>query len=205
MSVAILADEQADWRPDRFTQELWGCTIEMRYPVVKLLDWRERDAELARSTNPFAVVVQAHLAAHATREAVEARAQAKVRLIRGLYARGYERAQVLELLRLIDWLVALPIEQERIVEQELAKIEEDERMAYVTSWERIGQDRGRVQGLLEGLAVALELKFGADGVALLPELRQIADPEVLQQVAERIKTATSIDDLRQVYQTSDNG
>jgi hypothetical protein len=56
------------------------------------------------------------------------------------------------------------------------------------------------------LAVALELKFGADGVALLPELRQIADPEVLRQVTERIKTATSVDDLRQVYQkSSDNG
>ena len=75
-------------------------------------------------------------------------AQAKLRLIRGLYARGYERAQVLELLRLIDWLVALPTEQEQIVEQELAHIEEEERMAYVTSWARIGQDRGRVEGLL---------------------------------------------------------
>jgi hypothetical protein len=206
MSVAVLADEQADWRPDRFTQELWGCTIEMRYPVVKLLDWRERETELAASTNPFAVVVQAHLAAQATREAVEARAQAKLRLIRSLYARGYERAQVLELLRLIDWLLALPLEQERIVEQELEKIEEDERMAYVTSWERIGQDRGRVEGLLEGLleglAVALDLRFGEAGVALLPELRQITDPEVLQQVAARIKTAASVEDLRQVYQTT---
>src|SRR5947199_3962968 len=89
MSVAILADEQANWRPDRFTQELWGCTIEMRYPVVKLLDWRDREAELAASTNPFAVVVQAHLAAQATHEAVDARSRAKIRLIRGLYASGY--------------------------------------------------------------------------------------------------------------------
>jgi hypothetical protein len=200
MSVAILADERADWRPDRFTQELWGCTIEMRYPVVKLLDWHDREAELAASTNPFAVVVQAHLAAQATRDAVEARSQAKIRLIRGLYARGYERAQVLELLRLIDWLVALPAEQERIVARELERSEEEQKMPYVTSWERIA----RAEGLLDGLAVALELKFGADGVALLPELRQIADPEVLQQVAERIKTAASVDDLRQVYKTSDS-
>lgn len=38
MSVAVLADDQAGWRPDRFTQELWGCTLELRYPIVKLLD-----------------------------------------------------------------------------------------------------------------------------------------------------------------------
>ena len=57
-----------------------------------------------------------------------------------------------------------------------------------------------------GLAVALELKFGANGVALLPELRQITDPGVLRRVAERIKTATSVDDLRQVYhKPADNG
>ena len=48
----------------------------------------------------------------------------------------------------------------------------------------------------------VDLIFGADGVALLPELRQITDPEVLQQVAARIKTATSVEDLRQVYQTT---
>jgi hypothetical protein len=67
----------------------------------------------------------------------------------------------------------------------------------------MGQERGeaigRVEGLLDGLAVALDLKFGTAGLALLPELRQITDPAVLQQVGERIKTATSIEELRQVY------
>src|SRR2546423_14885957 len=74
-------------------------------------------------------------------------------------------------------------------------------MPYVTSWERIA----RAEGLLDGLAVALELKFGAAGVALLPELQQITDPEVLRQGAERIKTAASVDDLRQGFKTSGHG
>lgn len=199
LSIAVLADEQPDWRPDRFTQDLWGCTIEMRYPVIKLLDWREREAELAASRNPFAVVVQAHLAAQVTRDAVEARSQAKIGLIRGLYSRGYERSQILELLRLIDWLVALPEAQEQLVDREIERIEEEQRMAYVTSWER----RGQAKGLLDGLAVALDLKFGAAGTALLPELEQITDPEVLRRVAERIKTAASVEDLRQVYRSDD--
>lgn len=203
MSIAVLADEQESWRPDRFTQELWGCTLELRYPIVKLLDWRAHEAELAASVNPFAVVVQAHLAAQETQGAVEARAQAKVHLIRGLFARGYERAQIMELLRLIDWLVALPAEQDRLVEREIERIEEEQRMAYVTSWERLGEERGEakglVQGLLSGLAVALDLKFGAAGTALLPELQQITDPAVLQQVGERIKMATTVEELRQVY------
>ncbi len=160
--------------------------------------WREREAELASSVNPFAVVVQAHLAAQATREASKSGSQAKIRLIRSLYVRGYEQAQVLELLRLIDWLVALPTEQEQLVERELERMEEEQKMPYVTSWERMGQ----AKGLLDGLAVALELKFGAAGVALLPDLQQIADPEILRRVGERIKTASSVDELRLVYDPS---
>ncbi|HZS90228.1 MAG TPA: hypothetical protein VFE42_22375 [Chloroflexota bacterium] len=72
-------------------------------------------------------------------------------------------------------------------------------MAYVTSWERLGE----AKGLLDGLAVALDLKFGAAGTALLPELEQISDPGVLRRVAERIKTAASVDELRQVYRPDD--
>jgi hypothetical protein len=128
MSVAVLADEQTDWRPDRFTQELWDCAVEMRYPVVKLADWRARDDELAASANPFTVVVRAHLASQATAKAIDNRQAAKVALIRGLYERGYERERVLELFRLIDWMLALPREQELMVWREVARIEEERKM-----------------------------------------------------------------------------
>jgi hypothetical protein len=156
MSVAILGDEQADWRPTHFVQELWGCREELRYPVVKLLDWREREEELAASANPFAVVVRAYLAAQATVGAVEARGRAKLGLIRGLYERGYERKQILELFRLIDWMLALPPEQETILWREIARIEEERRMPYITSVERIGLERGEQIGLQRGEQIGLE-------------------------------------------------
>jgi hypothetical protein len=127
MSVAVLADEQASWRPARFVQEIWGCAVEMRYPVVKLLEWRERDEELAASTNPFAAVVRAYLVAQATAGVTEARGRAKIGIIRGLFGQGYERGQVMDLVRLIDWFVVLPPEQERLVQQELERIEEEQR------------------------------------------------------------------------------
>ena len=46
-------------RPAHFVQELWGCAVELHYPVLKLLDGRTKDDELAASVNPFAVVVRA--------------------------------------------------------------------------------------------------------------------------------------------------
>lgn len=190
MSVAILADEQANWRPARFEQDLWGCAVEMRYPIIKLLDWRTRDEELAASANPFAVVVRAYLAAQDTVGAAEARGRAKIGLIRGLYGQGYERGLVLELLRLIDWLVALPPEQERLVERELEQIEEEQRMAYVTSWERMGVVDGQRMALLR----MVRARFGTVPEALDRRIAE-ADQDALDSLVDRVSTATSLAEL----------
>ncbi len=194
LSVAVLADEQADWRPARFVQDLWGCAIEMRYPVVKLLDWRPRDEELAVSANPFAVVVRAYLAAQETREAVEARGHAKIGIIRGLFQRGYERGQVMDLLRLIDWFLALPEEQERLVERELERIEEERRMAYVTSWERMGLQEGELRGQRAMLLKTVRARFGTVPEALEHHINA-ADQNALDSLVDRVSTATSLADV----------
>ena len=45
-SLAILGDERVSWRPDRFEYALWGCRVSLEFPIVKLVDYRERWAEL---------------------------------------------------------------------------------------------------------------------------------------------------------------
>ena len=42
-SMAVLADEDENWKPDRFGYEALGCTHEIRFPVVKLLELASRD------------------------------------------------------------------------------------------------------------------------------------------------------------------
>ena len=61
VSLAILGDENAQWRPKEYSSELWGCGIRMWYPIAKLDDYRQQWHELEQSTNPFAVVVMAYL------------------------------------------------------------------------------------------------------------------------------------------------
>lgn len=190
MSVAILGDEQPEWRPDRFEQELWGCTVGMRYPMVKLLDWRAREDGLAASANPFAVVVRAYLAAQVTRGAVDERQQAKIGLIRGLYERGYGREQILELFRLIDWLLALPQDREDHVWHEIVRIEEDRKMPYITSIERIGIREGQ-RDVLQRL---IRARFGQVPETIATQLAE-ADQETLERFADRLATASSLDDL----------
>jgi hypothetical protein len=42
VSLAILGDDRANWRPQTFRDELWGCEVTFRFPMVKLLDYESR-------------------------------------------------------------------------------------------------------------------------------------------------------------------
>ncbi|MGH7140663.1 MAG: hypothetical protein ACREHD_33440, partial [Pirellulales bacterium] len=72
-SFAILGDNRPGWRPDRFGYELWGTEVGIRFATAKLLDYAGDEAALESNTNPFAVVVLAHLKALETARDDEAR------------------------------------------------------------------------------------------------------------------------------------
>ena len=218
-SLAVLGDERAGWRPDSFGYELWGSQVGFRFPVIKLLDYRERWEELETSDNPFAVVVMAHLKAQETRRDEKGRKRWKLILIRRLYERGYSRQDVLQLFRFIDWVLRLPEEVEKMVWQAVREYEAEQRKPYITSVERIGFQQGMQQGiqqgiqqgmqqgirqgiqqgLLDGIKVGLKLRFGTEGLRLLPEIAKIKDVDVLRAVQEGLETAESIEDLRRLY------
>lgn len=71
------------------------------------------------------------------------------------------------------------------------------RMPYVTSIERRAEERGRLIGAIE---FGLELKFGNEGLQLLPEISQIEDPKVLKSIRDAIKRAMPLQELRTIYQ-----
>ncbi len=60
-SLAILIDDNPRFRPNEYRRAHWDFEVTCRYPIVKLLDLRERWQELDASSNPFALVVKAHL------------------------------------------------------------------------------------------------------------------------------------------------
>ena len=75
---------------------------------MKLLDFAAHEAVLEASTNPFAKVVLAHLKARQTHGDPAGRHAWKIRLVRGLYERGFSAKDVRELFRVIDWMMELP-------------------------------------------------------------------------------------------------
>ncbi len=155
-SFAVLADEDRGWRPEEFSYELWGSRAGLRFPVVKLSDFWEKWEELEESKNPFAVIVMAHLRAKADKNNAEGRYNWKLRLTKALYMRGFSRKDVLELFRFIDWVFVLPADMDRQFLDEVYRFEEEKKMTYVTTVERIGIQKGMQEGIQKGMQKGMQ-------------------------------------------------
>jgi hypothetical protein len=90
-SLVILADGSPDWRPSHYGFEIFGFRHDVSFPIVKLLDFAGQIETLLADDNPFALIVAAHLLTQATRRDKNARYRAKLKLIRILYERGWDR------------------------------------------------------------------------------------------------------------------
>ena len=150
---------------------------------------------LEKDPNPFAVVVLAHLKTLETRRDPGSRQLWKVRLVKGLYERGLDPDDVRRLLRFIDWIMNLPAGLERLFWQEITTYQQEKRMPFMTIFERVGIEKG----LLQGIEACLKMKFGDEGLKLMPELREIQDHVLLGKILHAIPTAASPDELRRVW------
>ena len=205
-SFAVLADDRAAWRPEKFSYTLWGCTVSFVFPICKLIDYQTRWAELEASDNPFATVVMAHLKTLETQRNPQARYNAKFTLIRRLYERGYERNDVIRLFGFIDWIMHLPQELEVDFWAELRHYEGRNRMEYITSVQRIGMtigieigmEKGIQTGLQKGaLLVLLRLldhRFGPVSEEMVQRLHLLSAEEA-EKLVDVALTANDIDEL----------
>jgi hypothetical protein len=98
-------------------------------------------------------------------------------------------------------MMDLPPELEERFQEEFRRYEEEKHMPYITSFERSGIKKG----LLEGIEELLELKFGTEGLQLLPEIRQLSDLDALRAILQSVKTAASPDDLRRLWSPGSQG
>lgn len=207
-SFAILGDDRPTWRPDRFGYELWGTKVGIEFATAKLLDYEVSDLET--DPNPFAVVVLAHLKALQTAHNDEERRVSEVRLVKGLYSRGFDAEQIRQLYRLTDTMMSLPRPLAELAWQEILEFEMEKNMPLLSTAERVGLEKGREEGiligarqsLLAGIEVALRLKFPADSAMLFLDVKQIEDVELLRTILNAVEQAESPEALRQIRSKS---
>ena len=117
--------------------------------------------------------------------------------MRGLYERGFSAKDVRELFRVIDWLMELPPPIERQFWRDLDNIQKEKQMPYVPSIVRIERADGRHRGI----EFALKMRFGQDGLRLVPEVKEIYDEAKLEAIFNSLETAATPDDVRRVWAT----
>jgi hypothetical protein len=203
VSLAVLCDERPTWRPTKFSYGRWGSRTEITFPVVKLLDYAHDREALERHANPFAMVVLAHLQSLATPQDPALRRSWKLRLVKSLYERKLTKENVRELFRLLDWILVLPDDLQEQFREDVHHYEQEKRIPYLSSLERMamekGHKRGREEGLQvahDGIALALEARFGPAGRKLGGRVRRITDVAELRRLSKIIKAAQSVDDVR---------
>jgi hypothetical protein len=150
---------------------------------------------LEADPNPFAVVVLAQLKALETRRSPDQRHAWKIRLVKGLYQRGMDPEDVRRLFRFIDWVLELPEPVEHRFQEEIKAFQQEKHMRFVDVFERMAM----VRVPLRGIEPLLRMKFGAEGLELMPELREIRAPKLLEKVIDRIETASSPEEVRRVW------
>ena len=187
-SLAVLTDESVSWRPDRFGYEIWGCEVSLRFPVVKILDYNKREENLLRDKNPFALIVLSHLKAMDTRNDPEGRTRWKFDLVRRLYRKGYSKKDVIQLFSFIDWVMFLPQELSKRFWANLISFEEEYKMPYVTSVEKIGIEKGMLQGMQRGMLLEAQ--------DMLIEVLTERFGEVSAELSEHIKSIDSRERLK---------
>ncbi len=192
-TLVVLADDRPSWRPNNYQYEMWDSEMGLKFPVVKLLDYESQWSMLESSTNPFAVMVMAHLKTQATNGNPLSRLQWKLTVAKSLYQRGYSRQDILELFRLINWMMTLPEELEQSFTVEITNYEEEKKMPYITPLERFAIERGRQQGIAEGMIEKgresvieiLETRFDSVPTSLVETINQIENEGVLKILFKR--------------------
>jgi predicted transposase/invertase (TIGR01784 family) len=160
--------------------------------MIKLLDYLSHWAELEASQNPFAIVVMAHLKTKETRNDAVARKEWKFKLTRLLYERGYERQDIINLFRFIDWILELPEDLKRSFRDELEAYERERQMPYVTSIERMGIEQGIEQGRdRERKTIALNMLSRNIPLQMISEVTGITISELESFAIDQLKQLQS--------------
>ena len=150
ISVAILTDEDENYRPDEYCFSRWGFEHRLKIPRVKIIDFKNKEEsreKLETSTSPMALVVKAQLKSLEAKRGDDARKyNIKFELIRELYKQGYDKEGIRSFFDFIDLIIRLPDDLEEKLFDEITKIEEDHKMPHLATWERTAEKRGEIRG-----------------------------------------------------------
>ena len=199
VSLALLTDDDPRFRPNEYLCSRWGFGVRCWFPAVKILDYRERLAELEASRHPFALIVRAFLKTLETEGNDQETYRWKKTFLLELYRLGMSRETFRKIYKFIDWIMRLPKEMENQLYYDLKTIEEKNAMPHMTTAERIGMEKGMEKGMKTVITKMLKTKFGEDGQSLAERAAQVQDLSTLEQLSEKILLAQNLSEAESFF------
>jgi len=197
VSLAILGDERINWRPNRYEFKFGGYELMLKFPMVKLLDYESRWEDLVLNTNPFAMIVMAHLKTKATTANPEQRAKSKWLLVRGLYDKGLEREQIIKLFQIIDRMMTLPNPLQQSLDFKIQKFEEERTMPLLSNMELRGVEIGALRKAQDDIKTVLQIRLGQVPSEIEEALNNISDLSILEEMLKSAVMVNSFDEFKQ--------
>ena len=196
--LAIFIDPHPNWRPSQFELELWDTNLTLKFPIMKVLDYKNKQEFLRKSINPFAAVILAQLAAIEAAGKNEVMLISKLDILKCLYIRNADYKEILEQYRYMEGLLPLSKDFSLQYHREIKRIEEEHCMSYITTAieeNRIeGKIEGKIEGELEMLFTLLNVKFGNIPKFYLEQLQR-ADAKHLLELGKKLITSSSIEEI----------
>ena len=162
-SLAILADNDPKWCPDRFLRQTLATRLEFVFGSKKLLDFKNRRQELLNKGDAAGLLILAQLDELQYRNKPTELRKRKFALIKQLYLAGHSKDEVQAIYELIDWMITLPDLEESRLMVDIEAYESEQTMPYITSAERIGVEKGIEKGIEKGkrelLLQSLRVRF----------------------------------------------
>ena len=74
----------------------------------------------------------------------------------------------------------------------------EEKGGWIMTLAEEVRNEGIQQGLLEGIAALIEVKFGESGLKLLPELRKITNADRLREIKDTIRVVLDVKEVEKM-------
>jgi hypothetical protein len=186
LSLVLLADADAHWRPGSFRQHVDGRTF--AFSTAKLLDYVTDIDALEASHDPIVWLTLAHWRTQQTQHDPGKRYAAKLHLTRLLFKRHWKPRRIIVLFNAMNWMMTLPEPLEQRFRRAILRLEKEYEMRLLNPLEqlivndyirkgkeqgyKLGRREGLEQGLVKGIEQGLEqgLEQGRlEGAAVLLE------------------------------------
>lgn len=190
VSMAILIDSNKNWRSKTYKQEKWGYSLQMKFPIIKILDYKGREQELALSNNPFAMAILCQLKAIEAGRNENKKLFFKKMLIKMLYEKGFIREEIINFARFLEGLFVVSIPKGLEYNLYVKSIEKEKNVSLLTSFEEAGYDKAS-QDMLLGL---LNIKFQKYPDKYKSKI-ETADSKQLMKWAERLLYCNRIEEI----------